>query len=169
MDISQRSVQVAAIISGLNESHVILSGLIMELPDAVLNLRRAAGHWTIAEHGAHLAEVQPMLAQRVERILNEDTPEFVPFIPDENDDTAPPDIPPVREVLASFKEGRDRIVQLLGQAGPEDWKRMAVHPEYDQYGLLILARHILMHDHWHMYRMEELWLTRDSYLTNLEG
>jgi len=27
-----------------------------------------------------------------------------------------------------------------------------------------LERHILMHDHWHMYRMEELWLTRDAYL-----
>jgi hypothetical protein len=26
-----------------------------------------------------------------------------------------------------------------------------------------------MHDHWHMFRMEELWLTRDAYLTRLEG
>jgi hypothetical protein len=26
---------------------------------------------------------------------------------------------------------------------------------------------MLMHDYWHMYRMEELWLTRNDYLTSL--
>jgi hypothetical protein len=25
-----------------------------------------------------------------------------------------------------------------------------------------------MHDYWHMYRMEELWLARDAYLTRLD-
>jgi hypothetical protein len=25
-----------------------------------------------------------------------------------------------------------------------------------------------MHDFWHMYRIEELWLTRDGYLTKVE-
>lgn len=42
-------------------------------------------------------------------------------------------------------------------------------PEYALYSLFILARHILMHDHGHIYRMEERWLTRDAYLTKLEG
>ena len=54
-------------------------------------------------------------------------------------------------------------------ATPADWEKTATHPEYEQYSLIILARHILMHDHWHMYRMEELWLTRDEYLTILTG
>ena len=49
------------------------------------------------------------------------------------------------------------------------WQKTATHPEYAQYSFYILVRHILMHDHWHMYRMEELWLTRDEYLTQLEG
>jgi uncharacterized damage-inducible protein DinB len=27
---------------------------------------------------------------------------------------------------------------------------------------------MLLHDYWHMYRMKELWLTRDAYLMKLD-
>jgi hypothetical protein len=74
-----------------------------------------------------------------------------------------------REIIEQFKAMREKQLDLLKNVGPEDWEKMAFHPEYDQYGLLILARHVFMHDHWHLYRMEELWLTKDEYLTRLEG
>jgi len=51
---------------------------------------------------------------------------------------------------------------------PEASVKETSRPEYENYSLFILVRHILMHNHWHMYRMEELWLTRDAYLTKLE-
>lgn len=36
-------------------------------------------------------------------------------------------------------------------------------------GFWTVAEHnVLMHDYWHMYRMEELWITKDAYLTRLE-
>lgn len=168
MDIGQRNVQIAAVLSGLRESHVIFSGLVFEMSGEQLHMRRGEDCWTIGEHAAHLAEVQPMLAERIRRILNEENPEFIPFIPAEDESKEQP-VPEMMDVLRSFKKGRDEIIRLLSEAAPEDWDRSAVHPEYNRYGLFILARHILMHDHWHMYRMEELWLTREAYLTKLEG
>jgi hypothetical protein len=40
------------------------------------------------------------------------------------------------------------------------WQKTAIPPEYENDSLYILTRHTLMHDHWHMCRMEGLWLTR---------
>jgi hypothetical protein len=38
---------------------------------------------------------------------------------------------------------------------------------YAQYGFKILVRHILLQASFHLYRMEELWLARDEYLTEM--
>jgi hypothetical protein len=70
--------------------------------------------------------------------------------------------------LDQFARYRASQLLLLESADKTTWKKTASHPEYDHYSLYILTRHILMHDHWHMYRMEELWLTRDAYLTRLD-
>ena len=34
-----------------------------------------------------------------------------------------------------------------------------------KYNFEIVLNHILFHDYWHMYRIEELWLTKDEYLS----
>lgn len=155
---------IAAVLRGLEDSPAILAAMVLEIPKDKLHVQRRPGFWSLAEHVAHLAQVQPVLVERVRRILSEDNPEFVPFFPAKNDAAKDPPVPPVADSLERFKSGRAAILELLRQAAPADWRRPARHPEYESYGLAILARHILMHDHWHMYRMEEVWLTRDSYL-----
>lgn len=110
-----------------------------------------------------------MLTKRIERFMNEDNPEFVPFIPGE--DKAESDTPlrmSIESALELFSCNRASQLQLLESADDIAWKKRATHPEYEEYSLYILTRHVLMHDHWHMYRMEELWLTRNTYLTRLE-
>jgi uncharacterized damage-inducible protein DinB len=144
---------------------------VQNLPDPAkqkLDLRRGQGFWSIAEHVSHLAQVQPMLLERMERFRAEEHPEFVPFIP--GDGEQEPDTPlrlEMPEALYQFEAGRARQVALLETISGAVWERVASHPEYEHYSLYILVRHVLMHDHWHMYRMEELWLTRDDYLTML--
>jgi hypothetical protein len=158
-----------AILQALEGSMTIFPNLLRSIPAEALDQKRGDGFWTLHEHAAHLADVQPMGLERMRRILTEDVPEFVPFIPDQEEAAEKPPLAPVEEIIANFKAGRGQQLEMLKNASPADWKRTALHPEYEQYGLFIFARHILMHDHWHMYRMEELWLTRDEYLSKLEG
>jgi hypothetical protein len=160
---------VKAILQALEGSATIFPNLLRSIPADALDVKRGEGFWSLHEHAAHLADVQPMGLERMRRILTEDVPEFVPFIPDQEEAAEKPPLPPVEAIIAHFKAGRAQQLELLKNASPDDWKRTAIHPEYEQYGLFIFARHILMHDHWHMYRMEELWLTRDDYLSRLEG
>lgn len=160
---------ITDILESLKRSPKILSHFVHSIPEPRLDIRRGAGFWTIAEHFSHLAQVQPMLVKRIERFLSEEQPEFVPYLPGDGEtEPATPLRMSVASALEQFTRDRASQLLLLERATPGDWQKIAIHPEYEQYSLPILTRHILMHDHWHMYRMEELWLTRDAYLTRLE-
>ena len=157
------------LLESLRRSPNILSQFVRSIPESKLDVRRGDGFWTVAEHCSHLAQVQPMLLKRIERFMNEEHPEFVPYNPGAGatEPAAPPRMN-IESALDQFARDRASQLLLLERADENTWKKRATHPEYELYSLHILTRHILMHDHWHMYRMEELWLTRDAYLTRLE-
>ncbi len=160
---------IREMLGALRQTPKILSEFVKTIPEDKLDLRRGEGFWTIAEHVSHLAQVQPMLLKRFERFMNEDHPEFVPYIP--GNDKEEPDTSPrmsIGSALDQFASYRQRQLRLLESANDVTWRRTATHPEYEAYSLYMLTRHVLMHDYWHMYRMEELWLTRDAYLTRVE-
>ena len=153
----------------LRRSPAILAQFVRTIPEDRLDIRRGEGFWTIAEHVSHLAQVQPMLLQRMERFMAEEVPVFVPYLPGAGE--GEPATPPRMEMAAAleqFADYRGRQLRLLETADGSVWRKPATHPEYEAYSLYILTRHALMHDHWHMYRMEELWLTRDAFLTRLD-
>jgi hypothetical protein len=153
---------IPQILTSLEQVPAILEALVGSVSPARLKERRREGAWTIAEHAIHLAEAQNRLTGRIQLILAEDNPEIVPYLPD-------PKAPPkptvtLKEALPVFAAERAKQMGILRGLAPADWKRPARHKEYDAYGLHILVRHMLMHDHWHLYRMEELWLTREDFL-----
>lgn len=152
------------LLEGLKRSSTILKAFMKTIPGDMIYRRRGEGVWTIAEHVDHLANVQPMLLQRLERFVTEDCPEFSPYIPDNNERIAPA-IMETADALKQFDRYRAQQVLFLEDADRAIWLKKGVHPEYDDYSMYILGRHILMHDFWHMYRIEELWLTKDAYLT----
>ncbi len=157
------------ILDGLRRSGRILEAFVQTIPAEDLIRSRGAGCWTAAEHVSHLAQVQPMLLERIQRFLQENHPVFVPYIPAEDESEGRPAVIDTLAALEAFRLCRGEQAKLLAAADDSAWQKTGSHPEYTRYSLYILARHILMHDHWHMYRMEELWLTRDAYLTTLEG
>jgi len=156
------------LLKGLELTGRILAEFVQSIPADKMNLRRGEGFWTIAEHVGHLAQVQPMLLERLQRFMAEDRPEFVPYIPGDGEAEAQPPPMQVDAALEAFAHLRAQQLELLEQANDDAWRKTADHPEYELYSLHILVRHILMHDYWHMYRMEELWLARDAYLTRLD-
>lgn len=152
------------LLDGLRRSIKILSTFVTSIPEEKLTRRRGAGFWSVAEHTVHLAQVQPMLLGRLQRFLSEDRPEFAPYIPgDAGQDDKPPQMV-TGAALSEFEHYRLKQLALLDEVDEAAWQKTAIHPEYDFYTLHILTRHTLLPDHWHMYRMEQLWLTRDEFL-----
>ena len=153
------------ILDGLRRVPQVLSAMVLSIPEDRLDLRRGKGFWTIAEHISHLAEVQVMGLDRFQRFMKEDHPVFVPYIPPaKTDGPSTPHRMNITDALEQFADYREKQVLLLEEVDSAVWQKSATHPEYECYTLFIFTRHVLMHDYWHMYRMEELWLTRDDHL-----
>jgi uncharacterized damage-inducible protein DinB len=153
------------LIEGLKIGPKILEDFVSGIPEAQLHRRRREGFWSLYEHAEHLAIVQLMLYKRLERFVKEERPEFVPYFPDEQEEKKEKKIKPIADILSSFARWRDKQVKLIESGDAALWEKTAIHPEYEQYGFKILVRHILLHDSFHLYRMEELWLSKDEYLS----
>lgn len=157
------------LLDGLKRAPKIVSSFVQTIPQDKLDIKRGEGFWTITEHVNHLAHVQPMLLARLDRFMTEEHPEFIPFVPVKaSGEPAPAPTMSTTLALDQFADFRARQLRILEDADDKAWKKTAIHPEYAYYSLYILTRHILMHDYWHMYRMEELWLTKDAFLTKME-
>jgi hypothetical protein len=155
------------LIEGLKLGPKILRDFVTEIPEAKLHNRRGDGFWSLYQHVEHLAIVQLMLYKRLERFVKEERPEFVPYFPDKEKEKKERKSKPIAEIVSSYTRWRDMQVKLIESGGGKLWEKTAIHPEYEQYGFKILVRHILLHDSFHLYRMEELLLSKDEYLTEM--
>lgn len=152
------------IFTGLETAPVILRNLIAAVPPERLRQRRIPGKWSIHEHACHLATVHPVMMQRLRLFQEQASPEIRPFLPGDTDPDAHLIHEDLDRELDRYTSDRRAFIALGRSLSPEILGRRARHPEYDIYTPYHLFRHILMHDHLHFYRIEELAFTTDAYL-----
>ena len=155
------------IIESLKSFSQILTDFMKGIPEDKLHQRRGEDFWTIYEHLHHLAITQLMFFKRLDMFKKQAEPKIVPFIPDGQARQSEAPIKSFQELLSTFAKWRQKQVELIESVDTTIWQKTADHPEYDLYTFEILVRHILLHDGFHIHRMEELWLAKDEYLTKL--
>jgi DinB superfamily len=157
-----------AVIAALENSPAIIIPLVREVPAAVLKRRPQPEKWSAHEHACHLAEVHPLFFSRLERMLNESRPHITAYNPDEAMEKGALLKIDLDEALERFSDDRARLVELLKDLTEDDWLREAEHEEYDHYSVLIMFRHLALHDMLHAYRIEELLLKKEWEKQNTE-
>jgi uncharacterized damage-inducible protein DinB len=140
----------------------IISGYIKSIPEELIDKRRKEDFWTVKQHVMHLLNTQSLLFDRLNKFKNDDYPVIVPYFP-ENDAIKETDLS-INDLLDQFIVIRNKQLELIDSFTERDLKKEGSHDEYLKYNIEILLNHILFHDYWHMYRIEELWLTKDKYL-----
>lgn len=153
---------IESILQGLARTPALIDDMLSRIPEDRLRVRAGADSWSIHEHLCHLAAVHPMLNERAQRFIDEEHPVFESYDPDAETPGPALDNMSLDEALESFHRDRELLLHLLRTLVDSDWDREAEHAEYTTYTPLILARHILLHDHVHLYRVEDLWLSRRS-------
>lgn len=151
-------------ITQLGQNIRIYEDLLSNIPEAQMKVRRLSEKWSIHEHACHMAEVEHLMHDRFLTIKNVEYPVFQPF---HQGKIRPEEAlmgMDLKRSMKKFKSERNKTIALLNTFEESDWKKEATHPEYKYYNAKILLRHLIMHDNFHMYRMEELWLTTDDYL-----
>ncbi len=159
---------IPILIQCLENSPIIFKNLIDAIPPELLKQKRIKGKWSIHEHACHLAQAEKMIYERFEVFEKEERPVFLPYIPGKTIPVGHLLQLDLNIELNSFFNLRKRMVELLNGFSEDIWHKKANHHEYNEYSSYILLRHTLMHDHFHMYRIEELWLTKEEYLSGVK-
>ena len=150
-----------SVIMALENAPAIIVPLVREVSPANLKRRPQPRKWSAHEHACHLAEVHPLFFSRLDSMLEEERPRIVPYNPDEAMEEGALLKIDLDEALERFSRDRERLVDLLKDLTEDEWQRTADHEEYDHYSVLIMFRHLALHDMLHAYRIEELLLKRD--------
>ena len=153
--------KTTAVIDALERAPGLVIPLVREVPSALLKRRPAPARWSAHEHACHLSRVDRLYMDRLDQILSHPRPVITPYDPgrDEADDVfLRMDLEPS---LERYVEDRRELVGRLRSLPPAAWERTAEHGEYSHYSVLIMFRHVALHDLFHAYRIEELLLKRE--------
>jgi uncharacterized damage-inducible protein DinB len=156
-------IDLALTVETLRDIPQVIEGYFKNIPETVLDLRRTEEAWTIREHLYHIASVQEMLLGRIEQIRDEERPVISPFFPETQIEQGKL-YASIGAAFSHYRGMRKKQIETIRALDAAALGKEAVHEEYSNYGIPVIVNHMIFHEYWHMYRIEELWLTRDQYL-----
>lgn len=158
-------------ISVLRSNVDILSDFVKKMSGEEI-ARKIKDFWSIYQHIEHLVESQYVILDRISLFLREDSPRIAPYTPiDTNEEVAsdPRGDKSAEGLLDDFRKVRCDQIALIETADSGVWKKEGVHPEFAKYDFDILLRHAILHDGFHMWRMEELWIKKEDLIMELHS
>ena len=60
------------------------------------------------------------------------------------------------KTIEDFFSIRQSTIELAHSLDESMWNKEAIHPEYKRYTPYSMLRHLLMHDHFHLYKIEDM-------------
>ena len=151
----------AIFISALETAPGVIVPLIREVPPQILKRRPSPTKWSAYEHACHLSQSDAPFFARLDLILSTPAP-FIKSIENSPEDEAGAmlDID-LDQSLERYVRERAALVKRLKKLSPDEWQKTAVHEAFDHYSVWIMFRHVLNHEMFHAYRIEELLLKKD--------
>ena len=112
---------------------------------------------------------QEVILRRLELVRDQERPRIVPFDPGAHhrDTAAGAAARGVPALLEQYTGWRRKQLEIIEAAPPELWRKGAVHPEYERYGFEILVRHAVLHDGFHLARIEDLALMKPEHVPRI--
>ncbi|MEO1033751.1 MAG: DinB family protein [Bacteroidota bacterium] len=157
-------IQITRLIEGIGQSPEILHELITSIPESRLKQKLIPNKWSIHEHVCHLAMAEEMIIRRFRDFKDRPNPQFQSYQPNDRSDYDKLMHLDMWNYLDRYKDIRHQTIELIKNFDARIWRKEATHEEYIDYSAFIFLRHVLMHDFFHMYRIEELALTKETHL-----
>ena len=149
------------LIAALENAPGVIIPLIREVPPQFLKRRPSPTKWSAHEHACHLSgTVEPFLA-RLDLILFTPTPLIRSIENSPEVESGALLSVDLDESLDRYVRERASLVKRLRELSVEDWQRTAEHEAFSHYSVWIMFRHLLNHEMFHAYRIEELLLKKD--------
>ncbi len=149
------------LIFALETAPGVIIPLIREVPLDRLKRRPSENKWSAYEHAIHLSQSDVAFRARLDLILSEPEP-LIKTIENSPEDEAGAMLDVDLDAsLDRYVRERASLVERLKRLSSDDWQKTAVHEAFDHYSVFIMFRHLLNHEMFHAYRIEELLLRKD--------
>jgi len=152
--------EIQSAIALLEKTPVVLETLLLTAPPDVLEWKPAPERWSIREVMTHLVEIERLYVERVQRILQENSPELPKFTPGGLLGGPAAD---AIEKLARFGSVRSELVGLVKSAPASAANRVGRHDELGTVTLAQLVNELANHDLGHVRQIAELYRARAFY------
>ena len=150
------NIEIETILNALIETPRLLKELITEIDSELYKKKIIKGKWSIHEHATHIAVGDIYgFQKRLNDFKREEKPSFEPLSGDNFDVDFFLKLD-LKKSINDFFEIRQRTIELAKEFNSNDWNKLANHPEYKAYTPYIMLRHLLMHDHNHLYKIEDM-------------
>ncbi|MBL8819314.1 MAG: DinB family protein [Planctomyces sp.] len=146
---------VEQLIQSYAEGAELLAKSIQNVTDDQLDLTPVPGKWSIRQVVCHLADFEPIYADRMKRVLVEDNPTLFGGDPDVFAAGLRYSKRCVREELELIRVVRSQMVRILKDMDVEDFQRTGVHSEAGPLTLETLLERITGHIPHHVKFIEE--------------
>lgn len=144
-------VQIDQYLAGPRQLRDALAGLTAEQLDA----HPVPGKWSIKEVVCHVADYEPVYADRMKRVIAEDQPTLLAGSPDAFVERLAYDQRDVQEELALIEVVRSQMARILRSLKPEDFQRTGIHSVRGPVALEKLLQQITDHIPHHLALVEE--------------
>ena len=151
------AVDIQPAISLLGKTPQLLETLLGELPGELLRWKPKPDRWCISEVLAHLAALEQVYAERVLRIMAEDSPPLTKYDLDGAKMRHEYSRGSAGENLALFTRTRRSTLAMLTGLPPSAGARTAVHSELGTITLAHLLSEWANHDLGHLRQIAELY------------
>jgi len=149
------------LIAALENAPGLILPLIREVPPQYLKRRPSPTKWSAYEHACHLATSDAPFRARLDLMLSTPAP-FIRSIENSPAEEAGALLSvDLDEALDRYVSERASLVKRLKELSVEDWQQTAAHEAFSHYSVWIMFRHVLNHEMFHAYRIEELLLKKD--------
>jgi hypothetical protein len=147
-------------VSLLEKTPVLYETMLGDLPSDLLQWKLGPDRWSISEVLAHLADIEKVYAERVRRILAEDSPALQKYQQPGPTDERAYSRGSAGEHLAVFIATRNGAVALLKSAPASAWARTARHSELGVITLSQMLNEWASHDLGHIRQIAEIYRAR---------
>ena len=148
--------EIKTILNALTETPRLLKELISEIDPELYKEEIIKDKWSIHENAPHIAVGDIYgFQKRLKDFKENKEPIFEPLSGDNFNENFFLELN-LKKTLTGFFEIRQRTIDLAKEFKSTDWNKQAVHPEYKTYTPYIMLRHLLMHDHNHLYKIEDM-------------
>jgi hypothetical protein len=161
MNVGEVMSDTTNLIAALENAPGVIIPLIREVPPEFLKRRPSPAKWSAYEHACHLSGTDGPFRARLDLMLSEPAPFISSIVNSPEVEAGALLSVDLDEALERYVSERASLVKRLRELSVEDWQRTAEHEAFSHYSVWIMFRHLLNHEMFHAYRIEELLLKKD--------